>query len=530
MRFSVQPPEVAPGAGTIRPPAAAQSFIARRLVVSYPAGHLTCISTASSGWCASADSTKVTFGIDAAGRHASQVFGGATTTYAYLGTSSQITSTDSGSTTTYSAIDAIGDRLAQGSPSAAAGYLIADLHGNVVAAVEPDSSPAYLNAFRYDAYGKTCGSWHASAGSLTVPWRFQGRMLESSSASPATDLYDFGARSYDPSLGAFTSFDSVSGSAQNPLTLNRYLYANATPATLVDPSGHWTYENCPYGDTMTCSCAYQGSDLVCQRKYKTVDPGTTKKSATPTKPVTPKKWDPQSLYNFCMWKWENGGAGGGVDSGQADTLCQADVSNRFDPKPAEDTGAELEAAGIVGGAEVVGAVLGVGLLATLSEDALTTLGYGFLAYLTESTDPAGSPQSPTGAGTYDLPDLSFNDANFGAKTGKHASEFGYDPKTLEGRTGFKQMIRGMYEHPDEVRIGDWFKTAQGGEPNGAWFIRQGDDVVILRNNGEFWTILKGGANEAGRFSDEWGRATPVEPRLAVPEPEPAIEPYPEVFP
>ena len=107
-----------------------------------------------------------------------------------------------------------------------------------MAAVSPDSSPTYLNAFRYDAYGKTCGTWHASAGSLTVPWRFQGRMLESSSASPATDLYDFGARSYDPSLGAFTSFDSVSGSAQNPLTLNRYLYANANPATLVDPDGH----------------------------------------------------------------------------------------------------------------------------------------------------------------------------------------------------------------------------------------------------------------------------------------------------
>ena len=242
VRFSVQPPEVAPGAGTARPRAPAQSFIARRLVAYDPAGHLTCISTASSGWCGSADTTKVTFGIDAAGRHASQVFGLATTTYAYLGTSSQITSTTSGSTTTYSAIDAIGDRLAQGSPSAAAGYLIADLHGNVVAAVEPDSSPAYLNAFRYDAYGETCGSWHASAGSLTVPWRFQGRMLESSSASPATDLYDFGARSYDPSLGAFTSFDSVSGSAQNPLTLNRYLYANANPATLVDPTGHYSVD------------------------------------------------------------------------------------------------------------------------------------------------------------------------------------------------------------------------------------------------------------------------------------------------
>ena len=30
----------------------------------------------------------------------------------------------------------------------------------------------------------------------------------------------------------------MAGSAQNPLTLNRYLYANANPATLVDPDGH----------------------------------------------------------------------------------------------------------------------------------------------------------------------------------------------------------------------------------------------------------------------------------------------------
>jgi RHS repeat-associated protein len=61
-------------------------------------------------------------------------------------------------------------------------------------------------------------------------------MLESS--PNATDLYDFGARSYDPSLGAFTTFDSVAGSAQNPLTLNRYLYAAANPASMIDPDGH----------------------------------------------------------------------------------------------------------------------------------------------------------------------------------------------------------------------------------------------------------------------------------------------------
>jgi RHS repeat-associated protein len=87
-----------------------------------------------------------------------------------------------------------------------------------------------------DAYGETVDGWTAQSGSIDVPWRFQGRILESAAGS--TDLYDFAARSYDPALGAFTSFDSVAGSAQNPLTLNRYLYASANPATLVDPDGH----------------------------------------------------------------------------------------------------------------------------------------------------------------------------------------------------------------------------------------------------------------------------------------------------
>jgi RHS repeat-associated protein len=155
--------------------------------------------------------------------------------------------------------------LSQGTASSVSGWLIADLHGNIVAAVSPGSSPVYLDAYRYDPYGETVGSWAASSGSLTVPWRFQGRILES--AAGGTDLYDFGARSYDPDLGDFTSFDSVAGSAQNPLTLNRYLYAEANPATLVDPDGH---RACGYDSTThtviecpdvpaTISCGYDST-------------------------------------------------------------------------------------------------------------------------------------------------------------------------------------------------------------------------------------------------------------------------------
>jgi hypothetical protein len=46
------------------------------------------------------------------------------------------------------------------------------------------------------------------------------------------------ARDYRPASGTFTQLDSVQGSAANPLTMNRYLYALANPTTLVDPDGH----------------------------------------------------------------------------------------------------------------------------------------------------------------------------------------------------------------------------------------------------------------------------------------------------
>ncbi len=55
------------------------------------------------------------------------------------------------------------------------------------------------------------------------------------------------ARFYAPGLGAFSQLDTVMGSAQNPLSMNRFLYAHANPATLIDPTGH-----CAMDMMMTC--------------------------------------------------------------------------------------------------------------------------------------------------------------------------------------------------------------------------------------------------------------------------------------
>ena len=188
------------------------------------ADRLTSITTASG--------TATVFSIDPLGRHASQTIGTApTATYSYLGTTDIVVSIAAGSGTTTSALDALGERVAV-SAGGTGGFLLPDLHGNTAGALNAAAS-SITDAFAYDAYGNTVA---AVTSGLPTPWRYQGRMLESAAGS--ADLYDFGSRSYSPSIGTFTSLDSEHGSAGNPALLNGYLYANANPATLVDPDGH----------------------------------------------------------------------------------------------------------------------------------------------------------------------------------------------------------------------------------------------------------------------------------------------------
>jgi len=105
--------------------------------------------------------------------------------YAYLGTSAQVssTATDDGESVTldsYSAIDAIGNRISTGLSSQA--YLLVDLHGNVAAAVSSGADPTYLAGFRYDAFGQTIDTY-AAGGAPAIPYRFQGRILQSAEGS-----------------------------------------------------------------------------------------------------------------------------------------------------------------------------------------------------------------------------------------------------------------------------------------------------------------------------------------------------------
>jgi RHS repeat-associated protein len=145
-------------------------------------------------------------------------------------------------------------------------WFLPDLHGSIAASL--DSTEASISsAIRYDAWGQTIATGAQTGSPASVgdkPWRYQGR-LDISQTALGTPLYDMSARMYSPGSGTFTSLDSVLGSAQNPLSMNRFLYALANPATLIDPTGHYA---CSGWDD---DCAYIQANALEKTEQHTAD-------------------------------------------------------------------------------------------------------------------------------------------------------------------------------------------------------------------------------------------------------------------
>lgn len=77
-----------------------------------------------------------------------------------------------------------------------------------------------------------------SSGPNNFRPKFQGQELDQSA-----ELYYFGARFYDPTLGRFTSADTqLADDFTTPDVLNRYAFALNDPTTLIDPTGHNVWE------------------------------------------------------------------------------------------------------------------------------------------------------------------------------------------------------------------------------------------------------------------------------------------------
>lgn len=92
------------------------------------------------------------------------------------------------------------------------------------------STGAILYSSDYEPFGTSFNP----SGSFIPDYQYTGKIVDYSS----TDLYYYGSRFYDPSLDRFITEDTSKGNPEDPLSLNRYIYARDNPEKYVDPSGN----------------------------------------------------------------------------------------------------------------------------------------------------------------------------------------------------------------------------------------------------------------------------------------------------
>ncbi|WP_406271969.1 polymorphic toxin-type HINT domain-containing protein [Streptomyces sp. NBC_00191] len=134
--------------------------------------------------------------------------------------------------------------------------LLADHHNTASNAIEQTAGQAIIRR-KYDPYGNPRGTEPSN-------WPDRHTFLGTGVDDPTTGLTHIGAREYDASTGRFLSVDPVMD-ITDPLQMNGYAYANASPVTGSDPSGLfcdgcgaggastvWTPENGPGCTTQGC--------------------------------------------------------------------------------------------------------------------------------------------------------------------------------------------------------------------------------------------------------------------------------------
>jgi RHS repeat-associated protein len=120
-----------------------------------------------------------------------------------------------------------GKLLALAGPSTTTLRIQSTVHGDL-SGLWNATTGAALSATTYDPFGvpTTSGTDPTGLGWQTMP------------ADPTNGLVDMTFRHYQPNAGRFTAPDNLPGDPDRPITLNRYLYANASPANYYDPDGH----------------------------------------------------------------------------------------------------------------------------------------------------------------------------------------------------------------------------------------------------------------------------------------------------
>ena len=117
------------------------------------------------------------------------------------------------------------DRISQ-NRSGNVSFYIADGQGSIRQLTDSDGT--VTDTYDYYAFGEEL----SRTGTTENSFRYVGEQYD-----PNCGFYYLRARWMDPALGRFVSVDPFAGDPQSPMSLHRYLYANASPVSFMDPTG-----------------------------------------------------------------------------------------------------------------------------------------------------------------------------------------------------------------------------------------------------------------------------------------------------
>jgi RHS repeat-associated protein len=126
-----------------------------------------------------------------------------------------------------------GLQLAKNITGAGLFYLVSDAEGSIRDTVSAGGSTTFSSD--YLPYGRN----------YNIQLGLEELMYTDKPYDTSTGLYYYVSRFYNLAISRFMSEDTYPGSLNNPISLNRYVYAQDNPLTFVDPSGHMIAR--PYG-------------------------------------------------------------------------------------------------------------------------------------------------------------------------------------------------------------------------------------------------------------------------------------------
>ncbi|MBL4827259.1 MAG: RHS repeat-associated core domain-containing protein [Spongiibacteraceae bacterium] len=91
-----------------------------------------------------------------------------------------------------------------------------------------DQAGTITDTYHYEAFGEVLNQ----TGSTENDYKFTGEQYDED-----LNQYYLRARYYYQHSGRFTQQDTWMGNNHDPITLHKYLYANADPVNYIDPTG-----------------------------------------------------------------------------------------------------------------------------------------------------------------------------------------------------------------------------------------------------------------------------------------------------